>query len=593
MKKSFGLFCLANCLLLLSCGDVTVSLSGSVSLNQFPSSSSVSESLSLPSSPSSSSSVAPSSSAAEVFTVSFLNYDSTLLGTDEVKKGETAVYEGTAPVKDGDDYYTYAFDGWDKNLANVQSSFSTTAQYKRTAVEYLLTVSANNDSLGSVTGGGKYQYGASVSLKATSKEGNAFIGWYEGETLVSKIAEYVFSMPKKELTYIGKFAAAHYVDASSNDASKGTVTGSGYYSVGDKVELKAAPLDPLYGAVSWRDGEGVNLATGLTYSFIMSTSDVKVVAYFDIGTGSKIKVGNYPQGKVEDTALCTSLTELAGTLPTAAAPNSWTDYGYYIGNGNKEPVQTSYMWYQDVEKDGDKYRGVYFTEYRPFSTYRTSEKNYQEANGYVKNAVHWFKFEPVEWNVLTSRSGKFLLMSSLLLDSQPFENTYHENMHDYKGASVYCNNYAASYIRKWINSSFYDTAFASEDKPHIATTAVNNSGANIYVSSNPFGCETTSDKMFLMSYMETINTDYGFNSKRDVCAARAKKITDYSHSQGIFDKWTGESEYHGYGAYYLRTPNEVRGGGVYTVGPNGFQSEDIDTDEAQKGLAPCMWYSPL
>lgn len=51
---------------------------------------------------------------------------------------------------------------------------------------------AVDDNMGSVTGAGAYAVGTGVTLQATAKEGYQFVGWYEGETLVSEESSYTF-----------------------------------------------------------------------------------------------------------------------------------------------------------------------------------------------------------------------------------------------------------------------------------------------------------------------------------------------------------------------------------------------------------------
>ena len=61
------------------------------------------------------------------------------------------------------------------------------------------------------------------------------------------------------------------------------------------------------------------------------------------------------------------------------------------------------MYYIDIDIDNDDsydYRGVYFTRYRPLSTESPSE-SIQPLNGYEIETTYWFKYEPIEWDVLT------------------------------------------------------------------------------------------------------------------------------------------------------------------------------------------------
>ena len=80
------------------------------------------------------------------FTVSFKNYDGTLLYDDYVEKGGTATYGGPNPTRPETTEYTYSFSGWDKSLSNITSDCTRIAQYNKTAkpVTIIYTVSFKN-----------------------------------------------------------------------------------------------------------------------------------------------------------------------------------------------------------------------------------------------------------------------------------------------------------------------------------------------------------------------------------------------------------------------------------------------------------------
>ena len=75
-----------------------------------------------------------------IYTVTFKNYDGSVLSTSKVVEGDTAIYTGSTPYKpssqSGNNKYTYTFSGWDKNLNNVKSSFTTTAQFSSESTYY-------------------------------------------------------------------------------------------------------------------------------------------------------------------------------------------------------------------------------------------------------------------------------------------------------------------------------------------------------------------------------------------------------------------------------------------------------------------------
>ncbi len=66
----------------------------------------------------------------ELFTVTWKNYDGTILETDkDVKKGTIPTYDGTTPTKPSDTEFTYAFKGWDPEITEVTKDQVYTAIY--------------------------------------------------------------------------------------------------------------------------------------------------------------------------------------------------------------------------------------------------------------------------------------------------------------------------------------------------------------------------------------------------------------------------------------------------------------------------------
>ena len=77
----------------------------------------------------------PASIEVTTYHVTFINYDESVLYETDVYEGSTATYSGEDPVKEEDDEFTYEFDGWDKDLTNIQSDTTFVAQYKAVAKE--------------------------------------------------------------------------------------------------------------------------------------------------------------------------------------------------------------------------------------------------------------------------------------------------------------------------------------------------------------------------------------------------------------------------------------------------------------------------
>ena len=297
-------------------------------------------------------------------------------------------------------------------------------------------------------------------------------------------------------------------------------------------------------------------------------------------------LGKYPQTKVDDAALIESLNKTAGTLPTSEDTKSWTDYGYYC-DGEVD----SYMYYIDIDQDNDgsyDYRGVYFTEYRPYWTTETDEETYQqENNGYSTNTVYWFKYESIKWNILTKTDdNKALILTTSILDSQDYNYTNEDrsDVNDYQEnkatSTVYASNYMYSHIRSWLNTSFYETAFSKDEQNKILTTTVDNSASSTKDSSNKYACENTNDKMFLLSYKEATTYCSSDNSRK-------AQGTDYSSSQGLWVQT--ESRNNGNSCYWFRSPTVNDSYHMSIVGFDGGIYDNYGVDDTDFGVRAACW----
>jgi hypothetical protein len=127
-KSIKGTFIITFMLILTACGEVGPSPSFS---SNATTSSELNNSSDFYASSSSSISSSSSSQTPIQHTITFKNYDDSVLSTQKVNQGFTAVYSGPTPTKPSTDEYTYTFTGWDKTLTNINSSFSTVAQYSQ------------------------------------------------------------------------------------------------------------------------------------------------------------------------------------------------------------------------------------------------------------------------------------------------------------------------------------------------------------------------------------------------------------------------------------------------------------------------------
>ena len=111
--------------------------------------------------------------------------------------------------------------------------------------------------------------------------------------------------------------------------------------------------------------------------------------------------------------------------------------------------------------------------------------------------------ENIEWIVLEKENESVLLISDKALDCQPYNDTY-KNV-----------NWETCSLRKWINDTFYNTAFNTEEQMKIKDTEVLSDG------------KSTVDKVFLLSAYEA--KSYFADDEKRKCIPTA-----YAKAQGAF-----------------------------------------------------------
>lgn len=95
-----------------------------------------------------------------------------------------------------------------------------------TPTTYTVTATSSDTNMGTVSGGGTYNEGTSVTLTASAKTGYRFVSWTKGGTQKSTNASYTFTANSSTAgEYVANFAIKTYsVTATSSDSNMGTVS---------------------------------------------------------------------------------------------------------------------------------------------------------------------------------------------------------------------------------------------------------------------------------------------------------------------------------------------------------------------------------
>ncbi len=281
--------------------------------------------------------------------------------------------------------------------------------------------------------------------------------------------------------------------------------------------------------------------------------------------GDTFYFGSYPQRRVQD-------EEITAALNAKAADAEWISYGYYAGNGNLSTcIQGDWMRYCDIEHDGARYRGVVFSQYRPYLPFLEGNDGYifQPLHGYVTNTTYWFRWEPLEWRILDADYG--FVMSEKLIDAQAFNIG---NMYSTAGV-----DYENSDIREWLNDTFYNAAFSETEKELIDEAWLDEYG---YVT----------DNVFLLTYADVLDPSNGFSSSEIATdQRRLASGTDYAKCQGLYDvSASGLGITSAYSNWSLMTTYETFlstfGGSVDYNGRVGYNGTLYDTS---MGIRPAFF----
>lgn len=248
---------------------------------------------------------------------------------------------------------------------------------------------------------------------------------------------------------------------------------------------------------------------------------------------TEYELGSYPQTVVTDPEIITALHDVSPSLD-------------------------GFLHY-----DGEKYAFLYATPCY-------SGAKFANGDPILSDTEYYFKVEPIEWVIYSTTATTLSLTTKKVIDNVPFDsrtdsgtqsmtarNNYNGVDETTSTADVYSNNYKYSEVRKWLNEIFiYGSGIPSSD---ILAEKVDNSPNSTDKSVNPYCCEDTYDKIYLLCYRDyKYSSFYTSNSK-----GRQSTPTDYAKARGSAiegSHWQRSPMYNAGFAYYISSTGEYGGG---------------------------------
>ena len=163
---------------------------------------------------------------------------------------------------------------------------------------------------------------------------------------------------------------------------------------------------------------------------------------------------------------------------------------------------------------------------------------------------------------MDKKDGQLLVISKYILDQQQYHGTY---------TSITWEN---SSIRSWLNSTFINSAFSTEEREMIPSILVINDDNPTYGTN---GGNNTTDRIFLLSIEEANN--YFLSD-----SARAVKATAYAVSQGVYvDSKNGNS------TWRLRSSGDNSSFAAHVLTTGYIYAGGGRVSHSKVGVRPALW----
>ena len=234
-----------------------------------------------------------------------------------------------------------------------------------------------------------------------------------------------------------------------------------------------------------------------------------------VSAGDIVVIGVYPQTLVRDEALLDALAPLGGALPTEEDPGDWISFGYL---NNQQP--SDFLFYRDVEWQGERYRGVVTLAYRSAAGNKenNADNSYVDDEGFELGQAYWFVWEPIEWVVLGETEDGVLAQARYCLEAQPFQDLFEQAAKErfIPGTDIPVSDWEHCSLRAFLNGEFKALAFTEQQQARLQTVTLDNrTTGNEPDYERQTRQSDTQDQIFLLSIADMRNTAYGYPTEDD------------------------------------------------------------------------------
>ncbi|MCR5327549.1 MAG: leucine-rich repeat protein [Saccharofermentans sp.] len=245
------------------------------------------------------------------YTVTFIDYDDTVISAAEYDYG-TKAEDITVPAasRKADEQYTYTFNGWDKEIADVTGDATYTAQYSSAVNKYTVKFVDDEGNVlqsSDVAYGTAPEYSGATPAKAeTDKATYTFSGWTDGTNTYGTTDK--LPAITGEVTYKVMFAETLKPVEAETTIVKPVETP---IEVAQPAEDVPAPITYTIGEVK---GDGIN--SDIVIDVHRSEDDANCISYFRSVANNGVAMKNGEQyTAVTGSTIITIKSDYIKTLP--------------------------------------------------------------------------------------------------------------------------------------------------------------------------------------------------------------------------------------------------------------------------------------
>ena len=219
-------------------------------------------------------------------------------------------------------------------IANFTAILATTTN--------TVVAQANPANAGSVSGGGAFVTGSSVTVTATANSGFTFTNWTANGTVQSISPSYTFTLATN-LTLLANFAAiptTNTVVAQANPANAGSVSGGGAFVTGSSV-MVTATANSGFTFTNWT-ANGTVQSISPNYTFTLATN-LNLIANFTANPTTNTVVAQANPASAGSVSGGGAFVTGSSVTVTATANSGFT-FTNWTANGTVQSIAPSYTF---------------------------------------------------------------------------------------------------------------------------------------------------------------------------------------------------------------------------------------------------------